>query len=131
MVGVLALLLATVLPQLAVPPAVPVGQAAQQLTADLALARRLAIAGRGSYAVVLAPAGGPYTSYTVGPAGGPPGPDFPKALPAGLTVTGPAQITFGPDGSPSAGATFQLSAGGTSARVQVTAATGFVRQQGP
>jgi hypothetical protein len=130
-VGVAALLVAAVLPQLVVPPAVPLGQAAAQLTADLALARRLAIAGRTSYALVLAPAGGPYTSYSVGPLGGPPGVDFPKALPPGVTATGPAQITFGPDGAASSDAVLRLAAGGASAQVQVTAATGFAEQQGP
>ncbi len=131
MVAVFAVLVLTALPQLLVPVQVPVGRAARVVAADLGLARQLAIATRGNYVVAFAPAGGPFTSYTVAPQGGPPGPDFPKPLPAGVTVTGTQQITFAPNGSASSNATLTFADGAATAQVQVIAATGFVQETGP
>lgn len=128
LLGVFAL---TAFPQLVVPGQVPVGQAARGVAADLAMARQLAIASRGSYVVTFTPASGPYTSYTVAPQGGVPGPDFPKTFPNQVTVTGTQQITFAPNGAASAGATLTFAGGGATARVAVTAATGFAQETGP
>jgi Tfp pilus assembly protein FimT len=130
-VGVLAVLVLTALPQLLVPVQVPAGQAARVVAADLGLARQLAIATRGNYVVAFSPAGGPFTSYTVAPQGGLPGPDFPKPLPAGVTVTGTQQITFAPNGSASSNATGTFADGAATAQVQVIAVTGFVQETGP
>jgi type II secretory pathway pseudopilin PulG len=130
-VGALAVLLLTALPQLLVPAQVPVGEAARGVAADLGLARQLAIANRGNYVVTFTPATGPFTSYAVAPQGGPPGPDFPKPLPAGVTTTGTQQITFAPNGSASSNATLTFAGGAATAQVQVVAATGFVRETGP
>ena len=130
-VAVLGVLLITALPQLSVPPQVPVGGAAREVAADLGLARQLAIAGRVNYIVTFAPAAGPFTSYTVAPQGSPPGPDFPKTVPPGVAVTGTRQITFAPNGSASPTATLTFARGATTAQVQVVAATGFVQETGP
>jgi len=131
LIAVLAVLVVTALPQLLVPDQVPAGRAARGVAADLGLARQLAIANRGNYVVAFTPAGGPFTSYTVAPQGGPPGPDFPKPIPAGVTATGTAQITFAPDGSASPSATLTFASGAATAQVQVVAATGFVQETGP
>ena len=131
LVAVLAVLALVTLPQLLVPVQVPAGQAAREVAADLGLARRLAIASRAGYTVTFAPAAGPYSSYTVAPQGGVPGSDFPKAFPAGVTVTGTQQITFAPNGSASPDATLTFTAGPATAQVQVVAATGFVQETGP
>lgn len=128
---VLLVLAVAALPQLLVPVQVTAGAAARGVAADLVLARQLAIAHRGGYAVTFLPAPGPFTSYTVAPQGGVPGPDFPKTLPAEVQVTGPAQITFAPNGSASADATLTFAQGSATATVQVLAATGFVQQSGP
>lgn len=131
MIGVLAVLVLTVLPQFIVPVQLPAGRAAREVAADLGLARQLAIGARGNYVVIFTPAAGPFTSYTVGPQSGPPGPDFPKSLPTGVTVTGTQQITFAPNGSASSNATLTFTDGAATARVQVLAATGFVQETGP
>ncbi len=131
LVGILAILLLTALPQLLVPFQVRAGQAARAVAADLGLARRLAIAGRANYIVTFTPAAGPFTSYTVAPQGGTPGPDFPKTFPAGVTVTGTQQITFAPNGSAFSNATLTFTDGGATATVQVVGATGFVQETGP
>jgi len=131
LVVVLAVLLLTALPQLLVPAQVPAGVAAREVAADLGLARRLAIARRANYIVTFAPTAGPYTSYTVAPQGGVAGPDFPKAFPAGVTVTGTQQVTFAPNGAASSDATLTFADGAATAQVQVVAATGFVQETGP
>ena len=131
LVGVFAFLLLTALPQLRVPVQIPVGQAAREVAADMGLARRLAIARRANYVVTFTPGSGPFTAYTVAPQGGPPGPDFPKAFPAGVTVTGTPTITFAPNGAASANATLTFADGAATAQVQVLAATGFVQETGP
>ncbi len=130
-VGLLAVLLVVALPQLFAPEELTVETAARQVAADLVLARRLAIARRMPYAVSFAPPGGPYTTYTVGPQGGAPEPDFPKTLPAGVAVTGSGQVTFQPSGAASAAASLTFAAGGTTAQVDVAAGTGRVRVSGP
>jgi Type II transport protein GspH len=128
---VLAILLFTALPQLLVPVQITAAGAARGVAADLVLARRLAIAGRASYVVTFLPGAGPFTSYAVGPQSGTPGPDFPKAFPPGVQVTGTPQITFAPDGSASTDAALTFVDGAATARVQVLAATGFVQETGP
>jgi Tfp pilus assembly protein FimT len=130
-VAVLGVLLITALPQLSVPPQVPVGEAARGVAADLGLARQLAIAGRVNYIVTFTPAAGPFTSYSVAPQGSAPGPDFPKTVPAGVAVTGTQQITFAPNGSASPSAALTFTRGTATAQVQVVAATGFVQETGP
>ena len=119
--ALLGVLLLTALPQLFTPGQVPAAGAARQVAADIGLARRLAIAGRTNYLVTFAPAAGPFTSYTVAPQGGPPGSDFPKPFPAGLTVAGTSQITFLPSGAATTAATLTFTVGGVTAQVQVTA----------
>lgn len=130
-VGVLGVLVLTVLPQFLVPVQVPVGHAARTVAADLSLARQLAIGARGNYVVVFSPAAGPFTSYSVGPQGGPPDPGSPKSLPTGVTVTGTQQITFAPDGSASPNAALTFTDGAATAQVQVLGPTGFVQETGP
>jgi hypothetical protein len=129
-VMVLSVLLLTTLPQLLVPVQITAGRAARVTVADLVLARRLAIAGRAAYVVTFQPAAGPFTSYSVSPLGGSPGPDFPKTFPAGVRVTGTPQVTFAPDGSATSAA-LTFADGTATAQVQVLAATGFVQQIGP
>ena len=131
LVALLAVLVLTALPQLSVPVQIPAGRAARQVAADLGLARQLAIASRSNYVVTFTPGAGPFTSYTVAPQSGTPGPDFPKAFPAGVTVTGTPQITYAPNGSASASATYTFVDGAATAQVQVVAATGFVQETGP
>lgn len=126
-VSLLALMALVVLPQLTTPAELEVRRAARIVAADLAMARRLAIARRRDYVVTFSPAGGPYTSYTVQPAGGPAEPDFPKALPVGVTVTGTDSLTFAPSGAANVAALLNFSVGAVSGQVEVVAATGHVR----
>lgn len=129
--GVVAVLVIVAMPRLVVPETLQARAAARQLAADLRLTQRLAIGRRADYVLEFIPAGGPYTSYTVRLQGGQAEPDFPKAVPSEVGVTGTQQFTFGPDGSAAAGGTVTLAAGGVSATVQVTAATGRVAVNGP
>ncbi len=129
--GLLALFVLIAEPSLVVPSQVQVGTTARQVAADLGLARRLAIASHLNYAVAFSPGTGPYTSYTVGPAGGTPGPDFPKTFPVGIAVTGTQQITYLPSGAATASAALTMAAGTATAQVQVVAATGFIQVTGP
>jgi len=130
-VGLLALLLVAAVPQLFVPDEVSVETTARLVAADLSLARRLAIARRVQYIMTFAPPGGPYTSYTLASQGGSPEPDFPKSLPAQLTVTGSGEVTFQPSGAAVAAALVTFTSGGTTAQVDVVAATGRARVSGP
>ncbi len=130
-VGLLAILFLAAVPQLFVPEEVPVETTARQVAADLGLARRLALARRMQYVVTFAPPGGPFTSYTVAPQGGPPEPDFPKTLPAQVTVAGPDQIAFQPSGAAGGAALLTFTQGSATAQVDVVAATGRVRVSGP
>ncbi len=129
--GLFVVLALIALPSLVVPPQVPVTAAAQRVAADLGLARRLAIAGHTNYVVTFSPPSGPYTSYTVAPSGGAPGPDFPKAFSAGVSVTGTQQITYLASGAATASALLTITDGPATAQVQVVAATGFVQVTGP
>ncbi|MDR7523496.1 MAG: GspH/FimT family protein [Armatimonadota bacterium] len=124
--ALLAILMVVAAPRLSVPESLQVSAPARELAGDLRLAQRLAIARRATYVVEFSPAVAPYQSYTVRRELGSPEPDFPKPLPAGVTVTGPQQFSFRPDGSPSAGGTVTLVAGGATATVQVYATTGRV-----
>ena len=130
-VGLLALLLVAAVPQLFAPDEVGVETTARQVAADLGLARRLAIARRVQYVVTFAPPGGPYTSYTLAPQGGPPEPDFPKSLPARITATGSGQVTFLPSGAAAAAALLTFTAASATAQVDVVATTGRTRVSGP
>jgi type II secretory pathway pseudopilin PulG len=130
-VGLIAVLALLTLPSLLIPPQLTAGAAAHRVAVDLGLARRLAIAGHVSYVVTFSPTTGPYTSYTVAPSGGAPGPDFPKAFPAGVTVTGTQQVTYLASGAATASALLTLTDGTATARVQVVPATGFVQVTGP
>ncbi len=129
-VGLLAILLVAAVPQLFVPNELDVELAARQVTADLGLARRLAIARRQNYLVAFSPLRGPYTSYRVS-TGGVNEPDFPKSLPPQVTVTGTQQLTFVPSGAATASAVLTFTSGGATAWVQVTAATGRAVVIGP
>jgi len=130
-VGLLAVLLLTTLPQFLVPVQVQAAQAAREVAADLGLARQLAIANRGTYVVTFAPGAGPFTSYALGPQGAAPGPDFPKTFPARVTVTGTQRIAFAPNGAASSNAILTFVDGAATAQVRVVAATGFVQETGP
>lgn len=129
--GLLALFVLIAEPSLVVPSQVQVGATSRQVAGDLGLARRLAIASHLNYVVTFSPSSGPYTSYTVGPGGGAPGPDFPKTFPAGIVVTGTQRITYLPSGAATASAALTLTAGAATAQVQVVAATGFIQVTGP
>jgi general secretion pathway protein H len=125
-VAVVAVLVIVAAPRLVVPDTLQARSAARELAADLRLAQRLAIARRANYVLEFAPAGGPYTSYTVRVHGGPAEPDFPKVVSPEVVATGTQQFTFRPDGSPDTGGAVTLASGGAAATVQVTATTGRV-----
>ncbi|HET6781248.1 MAG TPA: GspH/FimT family protein [bacterium] len=122
-----------VIPQLSAPDGLDIELAAREVAVDLGMARRLAIADHANYVAAFSPAGGPYTSYSVGIQGGSVEPDFPKSFAPGVTVTGVDQIVFAPAGSALTSGTITVSfAKGTStATVQIIAATGRVRVIGP
>ncbi len=125
-VGLLGIVVIIAMPQLAVPDNMQVNVPARQLAADLRLTQRLAIARHTDYLLEFAPAVAPYSSYSVHVSGGGAEPDFPKAVPAGVTATGPAQFTFHSDGSAASAGTVSLSFGTATATIQVVAATGRV-----
>jgi prepilin-type N-terminal cleavage/methylation domain-containing protein len=131
-VAVLALL--AVLAVLAVPNLFPAGvavqSAARELAADMGLARQLAVSRSVPYVVEFQPGGGPFTRYTVRPLSGTDEPGFPKALPEGVSASGPVVVRFLPSGRadlPSSWAEWQLVAGSESATVRVWAVTGYAR----
>ncbi len=129
--GLLAILLLAALPQLFMPDQVSVETTARQVAADLGLARRLAIARRGSYIVIFTPAGGPYTSYTLVFQDGTAEPGFPKDLPAQITVTGTNQVAFQPSGAATNAALLTFTSGSVTAQVDVVGTTGRTRVSGP
>jgi prepilin-type N-terminal cleavage/methylation domain-containing protein len=129
--ALLTILLVVALPRLVVPEAIQARVLAREIAADLRRAQRLAIARRADFVLEFAPLAPPYSAYTVRPAAGGPEPDFPKALEAGVTASGPQVFTFRPDGSVTAGGVISVTAGGSSATVQVTAVTGRVTVIGP
>ncbi len=131
-VALLGILLVAALPQLFVPDELDVEVAARQVASDLGLARRLAIARRGTFLVTFAPLGGPYTSYTVAPDGGAaPEPGFPKAIPPQVAVTGTGVVTFLSSGAATAAALLNFQTGGATAQVDVVRTTGRARVSGP
>ncbi|MDR7420070.1 MAG: GspH/FimT family pseudopilin [Armatimonadota bacterium] len=125
-VALLGILVLVAVPRLTTPESVQVGVPARHLAADLRLAQRLAIARRATYTLEFSPAAPPYAAYVVRREGAGAEPDFPKTFAAGVTVTGPPQFTFRPDGSADGDGTVTLSSDGVVATLQVTAATGRV-----
>lgn len=125
-VGLLATVALIAVPRLAAPDNLQVNVPARELTADLRLAQRLAIARHADYALEFAPGAPPYSSYTVRLSGGAAEPGFPKAVPSGVAVTGPAQFTFHSDGSAAPAGTVSVAFGTATATIQVVAATGRV-----
>ena len=131
-VGAVLIVLALIaVPQLMVPTTTQVRLPARQLAADLRLAQRLAIARHMDYLVEMSPATPPYTQYTVRPLSGSAEPDFPKTFDPALSVTGLALFQFRSDGTATAGGSVTLASGGSTAVVQVVAATGRVTVTGP
>ena len=124
--ALLAILVMVAVPQLAVPESLSAGTQARQLAADLRLAQRLAIARRANYVLDFTPAAPPYLTYSVHLQGGGPEPDYPKDIASGVTVSGPQQFVFQPDGTTATGGTVTLVAGGATATVQVIVPTGRV-----
>ena len=107
--GLLGILLLITVPQLTVPGTLSASVVANQIAADLRLARQLAIAKRvcvggvncpgDNYALEFLPPAGPYTSYTLrNQSTLAVEPDFPKEIPAGVTVSGRQRFIFVPDG---------------------------------
>ncbi len=103
--GLLGILFLVALPQLTVPGTFDVAVLADQLASDLRLARQLAVSGwdpavgRVNYILEFSPLTPPYTSYTVRNAVTlTDEPDFPKALPASVAVTGRQRFIFTPTG---------------------------------
>lgn len=131
-VGAVLIMLALVaFPRLVVPPTILVQVPARQLAADLRLAQRLAIARHVDYLLEMSPIISPYTQYSVYPLGGPVEPDFPRPFDAGVSVSGTVQFQFRSDGTALAGGSVTLTSGGSTAIVQVIAATGRVTVTGP
>jgi len=97
--GLLGILLLVAMPQLTAPDELEDLTLADQIATDLRLARQLAIAARVPYLLEFNPAAPPYTSYTVRAAASVTAePDFPKDIPAGVTVGGRRQFIFLPSG---------------------------------
>jgi hypothetical protein len=129
--ALLLILLVVALPRLVVPETVEARVPASALAADLRLAQRLAIARRADHLLEFAPATPPYAQYTVRAAAGGAEPDFPKPFAPGVVVSGPAQVTFRPDGAATADGTITITSSGATATVQITGATGRVTVSGP
>jgi len=130
-VALVSILVIVAAPRLVVPESVQVSVPARQLAADLRLAQRLAIAKRGIYLLEFSPAAPPYTSYSVHVQGGPPEADYPKSIDSAVTVSGPQQFVFQPDGSTATGGTVTLVSGPSTATVQVVTPTGRVTVTAP
>lgn len=97
--GFVAILGLTMLPQLAVPDKLQAEQTARQIAADLRLTQELSIAQRAYYVFQFSPAAGPYTSYSVYKnSTGVAEPDFPKNIASGITVTGRQTFCFATGG---------------------------------
>ncbi len=124
--ALLAILVMVAAPRLVVPEPLQAGTQARQLGADLRLAQRLAIARRANYVLDFTPATPPYLTYSVRAQGGPPEPDYPKEIAAGVTVSGPQQFVFQPDGTTGTAGTVTLVVGTATATVQVIVPTGRV-----
>ncbi len=126
--GLLGLLMLATVPNLTVPGTLSASALARQIAVDLRLTRQLSIAKPVDHTLAFPPPTAPYTSYTVrNESTLAEDPDFPKAIPAGLTVSGRRRFTFasggwGPyDGSGGVGAdgSVSVAAGGDTATVQV------------
>jgi type II secretory pathway pseudopilin PulG len=140
---VLGVLLVVAAPQLSMPGTVNASTVAQQIAADLFLARQLAIAYRVNYTLEFSPSTAPYTTYTVrNDATGIEEPDFPKTIPSEVTASGGQRaITFTPDGCVDddglgtlcAGTdrSVTVAGGGATATVQVYWYAGRVKVVGP
>ncbi len=120
--GLLAILSLTALPQLAVPDKLQAEQAARQIAADLRLTQELSIAQRAYYTLQFNPATAPYTSYTLYLSSTPSSvqPDFPKTIPPGITVSGRQTFCFATGGSVSDTCS---TSGGTDGSVTVSSGT--------
>ncbi len=129
--ALLTILLIVAVPRLVVPETAQARVPAREIAADLRMAQRLTIARGAEHVLEFAPPAPPYTSYTVRPLAGGPEPDFPKAVEAGVVVSGPLLFKFRPDGSVAPGGVITVAAGSATATVQVTAATGRVTVTGP
>lgn len=132
--ALIALLLAVAVPNLLPAPELEVRVAARELVADMGLARQLAVSKGTTYVVEFRPPAGPcgpYTLYAVRRQGGPDEPDFPKALPAGVAASAPAQVPFKPSGAVGivgpVSVDIILCSGPATSRVRVTLATGYAR----
>lgn len=141
-VVLLAAVLVVAVPQLRVPDTVNASTVAHQIAADLHLARQLAIAYRVNYALEFSPTTAPYTAYTVRNAATlAEEPDFPKAIPSEVVVSGGGTVTFTPDGcvdddglgTRCAGTdrVVTVTGGGTTATVQVYWYAGRIKVVGP
>ena len=131
-VGAILIILALVaFPRLVVPTTVVAKIPARQLAADLRLAQRLAIARHTDYVLEMSPPASPYTQYSVHPLGGPLEADFPRSFDPGVSVSGALLFQFRSDGTALAGGTVTLTSGGSTAIVQLIAATGHVTVSGP
>jgi Tfp pilus assembly protein FimT len=118
-------------PRLVVPTTIVLQVPARQLAADLRLAQRLAIARHVDYLLEMSPTTAPYTQYSVHASGGPVETDFPRTFDPGVSVSGRLQFQFRSDGTAVAGGSVTLTSGGSTAVVQVVAATGRVTVMGP
>ncbi len=118
-------------PRVVVPTTIVVRVPARQLAADLRLAQRLAIARHVEYLLEMSPTTAPYTQYSVHASGGPAEPDFPRTFDPGVSVSGQLQFQFRSDGTAVVGGSVTLTSGGSTAVVQVIAATGRVTVTGP
>lgn len=135
--GLLGLLMLAALPNLTVPGTLSASATARQIAVDARLARQLSIARRVYYTLEFNPATAPYTSYTVrNESTLAVDPDFPKDIPAGITVTGRRTFSFAAGGcvdgdlvSPCLGAdgSVTVAAGADTATVQVFWYTGRVK----
>jgi prepilin-type N-terminal cleavage/methylation domain-containing protein len=128
--GLLSILLLVSVPTLSVPATLDASALARTLAVDMRLARQLAIARRTNFALALAPATPPFTTYTVRNASTlVDEPDFPKQIPPGIAVGGRSGFIFFPAGcvDDSGGGTncigtdgtVTIAVGGTTYQVQV------------
>lgn len=141
-VGLLAILSLTLLPQLGVPDTLQAVQTARQIAVDLRRTQELAIGLRAYYTLEFSPTAAPYTSYTLYRTSTlAVEPDFPKSIPPGLTVSGRRTYCFavggwvndaclGP-GQTGTDSSVTVSTGTATATVQVFWYNGRVKVVGP
>ncbi len=139
-VGILAILILVAMPALVLPQSLNASTFGRQLAVDLRLTRQLAMARRVYYTLEFSPNAALFTSYTVrNESTGVEEPDFPKQIQGGLTVSGTQRFTFysggwGPyagAGGPGADGSVTITAGATSATVDVFWYNGRVQVSGP